>query len=50
MREQLYRTLLDNLKNKADIDIYFHHHNYQVFEKLVKENIGKYTHYVIATF
>lgn len=50
MREQIYHTLLDKLKTKADIDIYFHHHNYQVFEKLIKENLGNYTHYVIATF
>ncbi|WP_300602017.1 GntR family transcriptional regulator [Niabella sp.] len=50
MREQLYRSLLDHLKERADIDIYFHHHNYQVFEKLIRENLGKYTHYVVATF
>lgn len=50
LREQFYRTLFNQLANRADIDIYFHHHNYQVFEKLIKENLGAYTHYVIATF
>ena len=50
LREQFYRNLFTQLANKADIDIYFHHHNYQVFEKLIKENLGNYTHYVIATF
>lgn len=50
LREQLYRNLFAQLENTADIDIYFHHHNYQVFEKLITENLGKYTHYVIATF
>ncbi|WP_026309504.1 winged helix-turn-helix domain-containing protein [Niabella aurantiaca] len=50
LREQFYRNLFNQLENRADIDIYFHHHNYQVFEKLIRENIGKYTHYVIATF
>lgn len=50
MREQFYRTLMEKLKTNADIDIYFHHHNYQVFEKLIRENEGNYTHYVIATF
>ncbi|WP_199562711.1 GntR family transcriptional regulator [Pedobacter chinensis] len=50
LREQFYRTLFNQLKNRADIDIYFHHHNYHVFENLIKENLGAYTHYVIATF
>lgn len=50
LREQFYRNLFNQLEKRADIDIYFHHHNYQVFEKLIKENLGKYTHYVIATF
>ncbi|HTN37950.1 MAG TPA: GntR family transcriptional regulator [Arachidicoccus sp.] len=50
LREQFYRPLFNELGKKADIDIYFHHHNYLVFEKLIKENLGKYTHYVIATF
>ena len=50
LREQFYRTLFVQLAKKADIDIYFHHHNYHVFENLIKENLGAYTHYVIATF
>ena len=50
LREQFYRNLFNQLQPRADIDIYFHHHNYQVFEKLIRENLGKYTHYVIATF
>ena len=50
LREQFYRTLFAQLNDKADIDIYFHHHNYRVFENLIKENLGAYTHYVIATF
>jgi len=50
MREQLYGMLVEKLKKNADIDIYFHHHNYKVFEKLINENLGNYTHYVIATF
>ncbi|MCH5598411.1 GntR family transcriptional regulator [Niabella ginsengisoli] len=50
LREQLYRNLFNHLQTRADIDIYFHHHNYHVFENLIKENVGLYTHYVIATF
>ncbi|WP_126970254.1 GntR family transcriptional regulator [Gynurincola endophyticus] len=50
LREQFYRNLFNQIAGNADIDIYFHHHNYQVFEKLIRENLGNYTHYVIATF
>lgn len=50
MREQLYHALFNSLKNVADVDIYFHHHNYKVFEKLIAENLGNYTHYIIVTF
>ncbi len=50
MREQIYRSIFNALKDVGDIDIYFHHHNYKVFEKLIKENLGNYTHYIIATF
>lgn len=50
LREELYKSLIKNLQSKGEIDIFFHHHNYQVFKKLITENIGEYTHYVIATF
>src|SRR5690606_33472077 len=50
MRDTLYHTLFDQLKDVADIDIYFHHHNFKVFENLIQENLGNYTHFVIATF
>lgn len=50
LREKIYQSLFNELKDVADIDIYFHHHNAKVFEKLIRENLGKYTHFVIATF
>lgn len=50
MRDRFYHTLFDNLKNIADLDVYFHHHNFKVFEKLVRENLNNYTHFVVATF
>jgi len=50
MRDRFYHTLFEELKNTADVDIYFHHHNFKVFENLIRENLGNYTHFVIATF
>lgn len=51
-KEDLYTSFLNSLDNKSNVDIYFHHFNYQVFKNLIAESIGKYTSYVImpATF
>jgi len=50
MRDRFYHTLFDELKDIADMDIYFHHHNFKVFENLIRENLSNYTHFVAATF
>lgn len=50
MRDRFYHTLFDQLKDTSDVDVYFHHHNFKVFENLIRENLGNYTHFVIATF
>ncbi len=51
-KEDLYNSLLLNLKGKANVDIYFHHFNYKVFKNLINDSIGNFTSYVImpATF
>lgn len=50
MREQIYQSLLAETKGIADIDVYFHHHNFNVFKNIITENINNYTHFVIVTF
>ncbi|MBK1440104.1 GntR family transcriptional regulator [Parapedobacter sp. ISTM3] len=50
MRDRFYHTLFDQLKDVADVDVYFHHHNLKVFENLIRENLNNYTHFVVATF
>ncbi len=51
-KEDLYNSLITNLKSKAHVEIYFHHFNFKVFKSLILESIGNYTSYVImpATF
>jgi DNA-binding transcriptional regulator YhcF (GntR family) len=51
-KEDLYTSFLNSLDNKSNVDIYFHHFNYQVFKNLISESNSKYTSYVImpATF
>jgi DNA-binding transcriptional regulator YhcF (GntR family) len=51
-KEDLYNSLITNLKGKAIVDIYFHHFNFKVFKNLIAESLGNYTSYIImpATF
>ncbi|MDO6736478.1 GntR family transcriptional regulator [Wenyingzhuangia sp. 2_MG-2023] len=48
-KEDLYNTFLKNLDVNTEVDIYFHHFNPSVFSKLIYENIGNYSSYVIMT-
>lgn len=51
-KEDLYNSIVKNIGNKAEIDIFFHHFNYDLFCNLIKESVGRYTSYVVmpATF
>jgi DNA-binding transcriptional regulator YhcF (GntR family) len=46
-KEDLYNSFLKNISEKSEVDIYFHHFNYDVFSKLIFESIGNYNSYVI---
>ncbi|WP_108809221.1 GntR family transcriptional regulator [Aquimarina spinulae] len=46
-KEDLYNSFLKSLNNNVEVDIYFHHFNYDVFSKLIYDNIGNYNYYVI---
>ncbi len=46
-KEDLYNAFLSNLDTNTQVDIYFHHFNYDVFSKLIYESIGNYNYYVI---
>lgn len=50
IRDQFYHSLFEHVRDVADVDVYFHHHNLKVFENLILENLSKYTHFVIVTF
>ena len=51
-KEDMYNAFLESLDNNSDVDIYFHHFNFQVFNDLIENAAGNYTSYVImpATF
>jgi DNA-binding transcriptional regulator YhcF (GntR family) len=50
LRDRVYQSFLTAIEGYADVDVYFHNHNFKVFEKLVDENLANYTHFVITTF
>lgn len=46
-KEDLYNSFLLNLGDNIQVDIFFHHFNKDVFAKLINDNIGNYSSYVI---
>lgn len=46
-KEDLYTSFLETIDNKAQVDIYFHHFNLLMFQKLINESNGNYSKYII---
>lgn len=46
-KEDLYNAFLDHLGTNIQVDIFFHHFNFDVFSRLIADNNGRYNHYVI---
>lgn len=49
-RQDIYNSFRENLKEDADIDVFFHHNNINSFKNLIRENLHNYTHYVFITY
>jgi len=46
-KEDLYNSFLENIGKDVEVDIFFHHFNIQVFQKLINYSNGNYTKYII---
>ena len=46
-KEDLYNSFLTGLGNNIQVDIFFHHFNFNIFSKLINDNVGNYSSYVI---
>lgn len=46
-KEDLYKSFKDNLLDNIQVDIFFHHFNEDMFSKLIYDNLGDYSSYVI---
>ena len=46
-KEDLYNSFIENIGMNTQVDIFFHHFNLQVFQKLINDSNGNYTKYII---
>jgi len=46
-KEDLYNSFMENINRNTHIDIFFHYFNAEVFKKLIQENNGNYSKYII---
>lgn len=46
-KEDLYNSFLESIGDDVQVDIFFHHFNPTVFQKLINDSNGNYTKYII---
>jgi DNA-binding transcriptional regulator YhcF (GntR family) len=46
-REVLFNAFIDEMKHKANVDLYFHHHNIKVFETLIENHAAYYNTFIV---
>lgn len=46
-KEELYKSFIQRINGKANVDLYFHNFNRKIFDYLLRENCYNYTAYVI---
>ncbi|MFV8342513.1 GntR family transcriptional regulator [Flavobacterium sp. XS2P39] len=46
-KEDTYNSFVKNIGKNVQVDIFFHYFNVQVFKKLINDNNGNYTKYII---
>jgi DNA-binding transcriptional regulator YhcF (GntR family) len=46
-KEDIYNSFLKSIGKNVQVDIFFHHFNIQVFNKLINDSNGNYTKYII---
>jgi DNA-binding transcriptional regulator YhcF (GntR family) len=49
-KEVLYNSFKQNLPRNVMVDINFHHYNFDLFESIIRNSIGKFNSYVIMNF
>lgn len=47
LKVDLYNSLVETIKSKATVEMYFHNNNIKVFKNLIAESTGHFTSYII---
>ena len=46
-KEQLYKSLRNNLPDNYSVDLLFHHYNPEIFNQLILNSLGRYSMYIV---
>ncbi len=46
-KEQFYNSFRNELPESYTVDLLFHHYNYEIFEQLIQNSLGKYSMYLV---
>lgn len=46
-KEILYDSFRNEFDDETEIQVFFHHYDFKRFEKLIRENLGKFSHYIL---
>ncbi|HBL77442.1 MAG: hypothetical protein A2W90_21260 [Bacteroidetes bacterium GWF2_42_66] len=46
-KEQFYNSFRNELPESYTVDLLFHHYNYEIFEQLVQNSLGRYNMYLV---
>lgn len=49
-KQNLYNRFIENLPDNYKVDLIFHQYNEQLFETIIRENVGRYSMYVVMNF
>ncbi len=49
-KNRMYEAFLEEIGDHGEVQVFFHHHNYEVFKSLILNNLKNYTHFVIVTY
>ena len=46
-KENIYHSILNELKGRAEVELLFYNYNFEIFENIVRSKAGLYHHYII---
>jgi DNA-binding transcriptional regulator YhcF (GntR family) len=49
-KQNLYNRFVENLPDNYKVDLIFHQYNEHLFETIIRENVGRYSMYVVMNF